>query len=282
MAALPGDAAARLLVVAAPGSGAVEYASDGENFRDIQIKLMVEQFGSPSTQVETTTGIGLTALVGDTSKDVVRVLDGQSGLAHPIFEGPAPDYAGPTSVATSAPRPANYLEWQTRGTVDARTESQAVSAFAQAKGTTDDKVGHHVLWGGTDTSGRNLVFMEAWVAGGSAQTFGFVSTGEPFLGPVIAKSPDVLAYLASGAPGTGTDVLVILPRLGAGPFSYATSATAPYREVGNARSDLNNVAVIYRDPKASSDKLKVLDGDGMKVLYDGAVQPLLCGASGCG
>jgi hypothetical protein len=281
MAALPGDAAARLLVVAAPGSGAVEYASDGENFRDIQIKLMVEQFGSPSTQVETTTGIGLTALVGDTSKDVVRVLDGQGGLAHPIFEGPAPDYAGPTST-TDTTKPGNYVEWQTRGAVDARTESQAVSAFAQAKGTTDNQVGHHVLWGGTDKSGRNLVFMEAWVHGQQAQTFGFVSTGEPFLGPVIGKTPDVLAYLASGAPGTGTDVLVILPRLGAGPFSYATSATAPYRQVGNARSDLENVAVIDRDPKATSDRLKVLDGDGMKVLYDGAVQPLLCGASGCG
>jgi hypothetical protein len=201
----------------------------------------------------------------------------------PNEPGPTPDVAQTSGPGPTA-RPDNYLEWQTRGTVDARTESQAVSAFAQAKGTTDDQVGHHVLWGGTDKSGRNLVFMEAWVGttGGTAQTFGFVSTGEPFLGPALGKSPDVLAYLASGAPGTGTDVLVLLPRLGAGPFSYATSATAPYRQVGNARSDLENVAVVYRDPKASSDKLKVLDGDGMKVLYDGAVQPLLCGASGCG
>jgi hypothetical protein len=266
MAVLPGDQTPRLLVLAAASTGDMSYAKDGRSFHTI---------------VGPAPGVGFVPLQGDTSRDAVRVLDGDGDIDHPVFEGPAPD-----AVNSSGPmqtfKPVNYLGWQTRGTVDARTESQAVSAFAQAKGTTDDQVGHHVLWGGTDKSGRNLVFMEAWVAGGTAQTFGFVSTGEPFLGPVIGKSPDVLAYLASGAPGTGTDVLVVLPRLGAGPFSYAVSATAPYRQVGNARSDLENVAVIYRDPKATSDRLKVLDGDGMKVLYDGAVQPLLCGASSCG
>ena len=40
--------------------------------------------------------------------------------------------------------------------------------------------------------------------------------------------------------------------------------------------------MIDRDPKATSDRLEVLDGDGMHVLYRGPVQPLLCGASGCG
>ncbi|MCU1589735.1 MAG: hypothetical protein JWP11_991 [Frankiales bacterium] len=268
MAALSGDEVPRLVIVAGPATGDMSYAVDGVSFHTI---------------VGPVPGVGFAPLQGDTSQDAVRVLDGNGDLDHPVFLGPAPD-AAPPSTASPAPgaKPVNYLEWQTRGTVDARTESQAVTAFAKAKGTTYDQVGHHVLWGGTDKSGRNLVFMEAWTAGGTAQTFGFVSTGEPFLGPVIGKSPDVLAYLASGAPGTGTDVLVLLPRLGAGPFSYATSATAPYREVGNARSDLGNVAVIDRDPKATSDRLKVLDGDGMKVLYDGAVQPLLCGASGCG
>lgn len=282
MAALPGDEAARLLVVAAPSSGAIEYASDGKTFREITTTEQTEMLGSPGTTVETTVGgVGFTPLEGDTSRDMVRVLDGDGDLDHPVFLGPAPDAATAPSAAPDV-KPANYLEWQTRGTVDARTESQAVSAYAQSKGTRDAVVGHHVLWAGTDTSGRKLVFMEAWVGGGEAQTFGFVSTGEPFLGPVIEGSPDVLAYLASGAPGTGTDVLVLLPRLGAGPFSYASSSSAPYREVGNGRSDVDNVAVIARDPKATSDRVKVLDGDGMKVLHDGPVQPLLCGESGCG
>jgi hypothetical protein len=268
MAVLPGDEAPRLLILAGPATGDLSYAKDGATFR---------------TVVGSDPGVAYVPLEGDTSHDMVRVLDGNGDQDHPVFLGAAPD-ATPTSTATPAAdqKPANYLEWQTRGIVDARTEDQAVTAFAQAKGTTPDRVGHHVFWGGTDKGGRDLVFMEAWVASGEAQTFGFVSTGEPFLGPVIGKNVDVLAYLASGAPGAGSDVLVILPRLGAGPFSYASSSSAPYREVGNARSDMANFAVIDRDPKASSDKLKVLDGDGMKVLYDGPVQPLLCGASGCG
>jgi hypothetical protein len=269
MAALPGDEVPRLLVVAAPSTGQIEYAKDGTTFQPL-----------PPVRSDIP-GVAYTPLETVTSHDLVRVLNGNGDIDHPVFLGPAPDpvhSSGPMQTA----KPANYLEWQTRGTVDARTEDQAVTAYAEAKSTTVDRVGHHVLWGGTDKSGRQLVFMEAWVAGGEAQTFGFVSTGEPFLGPVIGRNPDVLAYLASGAPGTNTDVLVLLPRLGAGPFSYASSASAPYREVGNARSDLDNFAVIDRDPKATSDRLKVLDGDGMKVLYDGPVQPLLCGASGCG
>jgi hypothetical protein len=273
MAALAADEVPRLLIVAAPTTGQIEYAKDGETF-------------APLTGVAADIpGVAYAPLEGDTSKDVVRVLDGNGDIDHPVFIGPAPDVDATGMLRPDDAHPANYLEWQTRGTVDARTESQAVSAFARAKGTTDDQVGHHVLWGGTDKAGRKLIFMEAWVGTsgpGMAQTFGFVSTGEPFLGPAIGPRPDVLAYLASGAPGTGTDVLVILPRLGAGTFSYAKSSTAPYQEVGNARSDLQNVAVIDRDPKATSDRLKVLDGDGMKVLYDGPVQPLLCGESGCG
>jgi hypothetical protein len=52
--------------------------------------------------------------------------------------------------------------------------------------------------------------------------------------------------------------------------------------VGSGRSDLTNVAMIDRDPKATSDRVKALDGDGMQILYDGALQPLLCGATSCG
>lgn len=265
MAPLPGDQAPRLLILAGPATGDLSYARDGATFRTIP--------GS-------TVGVGFVPLQGDTSRDRVRVLDGNGDLDHPVFLGPAPD--APTATPSSSATPANYLDWATRGTVDARTEEQAVSAYAQAKSMSTDKLGRHVLWGGTDKAGRKLVFMEAWVDGGDAQTFGFVSTGEPFLGPKIDPETNVLAYLASGAPGSGSDVLVLLPRIGAGPFSYASSASAPYREVGNARSDLSNVAVIDRDPKASSDRLKVVDGDGMKVLYDGPVQSLLCGESGCG
>lgn len=265
MAALPADEVPRLLVVAAPTTGRLEYAKDGSTFTPIAGALP---------------GVGYVPLQGDTSRDVVRVLDGNGDIGHPVFQGPAPDAAAPTSGNSA--RPTNALDWQTRGTVDTRLESQAVSAYAQARGTQDAVVGHQVLWGGTDSAGRSLLLMQAWVGAGPAQTFGMVSTGERFLGPVIGKNPPLLAYLAAGAPGSSADVLVLLPRPGAGPFSYASSAAAPYRQVGNARSDLQNVAITYRDPKATSDRVQVLDGDGMHVLYDGPVQKLLCGATSCG
>jgi hypothetical protein len=270
MAPLATDAAPQLLIVAAPTTGQLEYAKDGTSFTAL---------AGVAADIP---GVAYAPLEGDTTHDAVRVLDGNGDTGHPVFVGAAPDFLTTTPLPPGDVHPANYVNWQTRGTVDARLESQAVSAFARAKASTDAAVGHHVLWGGTDKAGRTLLFMEAWVSGGQAQTFGFVSTGEPFLGPVIGKDPSLFAYVASGAPGTSTDVLVLLPRLGAGPFYYASSASAPYQEVGNARSDLQNVAVIYRDPKATSDRVRFLDGDGMKVLYDGALQPLLCGATSCG
>lgn len=266
MAALPADEVPRLQIVAAPTTGQLLYAKDAVHF-------------APLTSVAPDDpGVAYTALQGDTSHDAVKVLDGNGDSDHPVFEGPAPDFQQ-TSVPN--PPPANYLAWQPRGTVDTALEQKAVAAFATAKGTRAAAVGHRVLWGGKDAAGRGLVFLEAW-AGGPAQTFGFVDGGEVFLGPVLATNPPLLAYDVSGTPGSSTETLVLLPRPGAGPFSYAASSTAPYRPVGNARSDLGNVAVIDRDPRATSDRVKVLDGDAMQVLYDGPVQPLLCGTSGCG
>ena len=272
MAALPADETPRLLIVAAPSVGQISYAAHGTDFRD---------YPGP------TNGVVYVPLSGDTSGDVVRVLDGNGNIDAPLFEGPAPDAAtttAPTTAPSAGPsaHPANYLPWQTRGTVDPRLESQAVMAYARAKGAAFSDVGHEVLWAGKDKAGRGLLFMQAWVGSGSAQTFGFVSTGEPFLGPVIGPDPVVLAYVASAAPGQTTDTLVLLPRPGDGPFSYASSSTAPYRVVGNARSDLGNVAVLDRDPRATSDRVQVLAGDGMQVLFRGPLMPLLCGATSCG
>ncbi|MCW2572931.1 MAG: hypothetical protein JWO88_2989 [Frankiales bacterium] len=270
MAALSGDAVPRLVVVAGPATGDMSYAVDGVSWH---------------TVVGSVQGVAFVPLQGDTSRDAVRVLDGNGDMDHPVFEGPAPD-AFHSSGPMQTFKPVNYIQWQTRGTVDPSVERQAVSAFGQAIGDPTAVGGHHVLFGGKDKAGRIFVFMQAWATGQDAHTFGFVSDGkgggEPFYGPVTAQDPPLLAYLMSAAPGQSTDTLLLLPRPGAGPFSYASSATAPYRTVGNARSDLQNTALIDRDPKATSDRVQVLAGDGMQILYDGLVQPLLCGASGCG
>jgi hypothetical protein len=269
MAVLAGDGAPRLIVVAGPRTGAISYAVDGVSFHEYPGPLV---------------GVVFVPLQGDTSRDAVQVLDGNGNIDAPVFQGAAPDPAVSPSPSPGA-KPTNYIQWQIRGTADPAVEAQAVTAFANGMGVAASTVGHHVLYGGKDAAGRQLVFMQAWVDGQDAHSVGFASDGkgggEPFLGPVTAQDPPVLAYLVSAAPGQTTDTLVLLPRLGAGAFSYAASASAPYRTVGSGRSDLMNVALIDRDPKATSDRVKVLQGDGSK-LFEGPVMPLLCGATSCG
>jgi len=115
MAALPADEVPRLLVIAAPTTGQLEYAKDGSSFGPIAGRLP---------------GVGYVPLEGDTSGDAVRVLDGNGDIDHPVFQGPAPDYQRPTPApasrgpqeTTSAPAlAARYafnpdLPWKYRGT----------------------------------------------------------------------------------------------------------------------------------------------------------------------
>jgi hypothetical protein len=271
MAVLPGDEVPRLLIVAAPTTGQISYAVDGATFRDL-----------PGVDV----GVAFQALEGDTSKDVVRVLDGDGDLDHPVFLGPAPDSGARSDGAPTATTPDNLLSWPARGaTPDAALLEQATAAFATSLGAKRPDVEAKVLFAGTDKAGRGYVLLQAWIHGNDAHTFGYVQDGagggEPFLGPVTDKGPALLAYLVSAAPGQASDTLVILPEPGAGAVSYAASATAPYRTVANGRSDLNGVGVVDRDPRASSDRIRVQLADGSP-LFEGAVQPLLCGASSCG
>jgi len=88
MAALPGDEVRRLLVLAAPTTGQIAYAADGQTFRDY-----------PGVDA----GVAFVPLEGDTSHAVVRVLDGDGDLDHPVFEGPIPTGAGSGTVPTSVP-----------------------------------------------------------------------------------------------------------------------------------------------------------------------------------
>lgn len=85
-AALPGDEVARLLVVASPQVGQIEYAPDGVSFQPM----------SPTVSDEP--GVAVTPLEGDPASDRIRVLDGDGDLDDPVFEGPAPDAPGASSV----------------------------------------------------------------------------------------------------------------------------------------------------------------------------------------
>jgi hypothetical protein len=273
MAPLPGDVVPRLLVVAGPATGDLSYAKDGVSFQTV-----------PGPTV----GIAFIPLEGDTTHDAVRVLDGNGDMANPVFRGPAPD-ASPTHTATpSSTTPTNYLNWVGRAnTPYPMDDSKVRFMFAQAMGRPADSGSavYHALFTGKDGQIAYTIG-QAWFRGDSeAHTFGWAAGtdngNEVFLGPITPQGTQVIAYVVS-RPSKGTDLLVVVPRIGAGTVSYSPDNTAPYVEKANTRSDLTPVALIDRDPKASSDRIKVLDGDGMRVVYEGPVQPLLCGASGCG
>lgn len=101
LTALPADEVPRLLVVAAPTTGQLEYAKDGSTFNPI---------------AGAAPGVGYAPLEGDTSRDAVRVLDGNGDIDHPVFEGPAPD--APRS--TPSPAPAALKEVTSAPTLAAR------------------------------------------------------------------------------------------------------------------------------------------------------------------
>jgi hypothetical protein len=272
MTALPGDEVPRLLIVASPKTGQISYAPDGTTWRDY-----------PGPEV----GVAFMPLEGDTSKDKVRVLDGNGDLGNPVFVGSAPDAGNAAGgVAPTSTTPANLLGWAPRGSSPSTAAlDEATAAFAQSVGAKVADVGTAVLFGGHDKAGRELVLLQAWIHGSDAHTFGWARDGkgftEPFLGPVTGKGPALLAYVVSAGPGQNRDTLVLLPQPGAGAVSYAPSASARYTVVASGRSDLNPVGVIERDPKATADRVKVQQADG-STLFEGPVQPLLCGASSCG
>lgn len=90
MAALPGDEVRRLLILAAPTTGQISYAADGSTWRDY-----------PGVDA----GVAFVPLEGDTSHAMVRVLDGDGDLDHPVFQGPIPADAGSGSTPSAVPSP---------------------------------------------------------------------------------------------------------------------------------------------------------------------------------
>ena len=269
MAPLAGDEGGRLLIVTSPAVGQISYAGDGASFHAI---------------LGPVPGVGFAALATDPSHDAVQVLDGDGNLDHPVFQGPAPD----PQQRVGSSQPANLLDWLPRGsTPQPSLVDQAVRAFAKGLGASSAVTRSTVLYAGTDRAGRDYVFLQAWLPGQAAHTAGFLRDGkgggEPFVGPPIGKEPALLAFVVTSpqmTPGQ-PETLVLLPKPGAGRVRYAPSATAPFTDVANGRSDLNPVALVDRDPRATDDRVEVRAGDD-SLLLRGPVTRLLCGISGCG
>lgn len=122
MAALAADEVPRLLIVAAPTTGQLEYAKDGGTFSPV---------------VGSLPGVGYVPLEGDTSQDAVRVLDGDGDIDHPVFVGPAPDAPPSSAPATAATQPA---ETSSAPTLAARYAFNPATPW-KYRGTTKDGTG---------------------------------------------------------------------------------------------------------------------------------------------
>jgi hypothetical protein len=277
MTPLPGDEVPRLLVIAAPSTGAVEYAPDGKTFRDIQITDVVETFGSPSTQVETPTGIGVTSLEGDTSHDMVRVLDGNGDIDRPVFLGPAPDAA----PASADGKPANYLDWQAKTTIDPAVANAARSWFAdRVTAPSASDVRTSVLLAGMDSTGRTVVLAQGWVRGNDARTFLWWgnsdgSGGDGRMGKVTDIGPAAQVALVP-AQGKGVETLVVVGAPGTAHVGYTSTATGTFNTVEGG-----GAVMIDRSPDSvSQDRIRLTDAAG-KLLYRDDVAQAVCATMGC-
>ena len=205
--------------------------------------------------------------------------------------------ASPSAAASSAPReasepaghgssalPGNVLDWPGRG-----AESDVIDdmhrAYARSRGDGAPETSAKVLFASDDDSGTRFVLAQMWVPGDErADTVGYVASAyaqpELQLKARLAKDAAVVAMLVPRSRGQENDTLVVVPRPGAGQVEYAADGRS-FRRVGESQDYLDGVVLVDRAPTADADQVRVLDGDG-RVLFEGPVRGLLCGAKGCG
>lgn len=267
----PGDEVPRLLVVAAPDTRRLEYAPDGEAFREL----------AQSTLYDDVQGTGVTPLEGDLSADAVRVTYADGGsetVAVPDPEG------GSEGGATG---PDNLLGWGFRGQADPELEERAARGYATAVGAARQDVEYEVLLTGGNDGGQAYTVLQAWTGDGPAQVFGWIESPgrdpEPQLRPATDPGAPVVAILLTEVPGQTASQLVLIPEPATGAVLYTARPGAAERPVQPA-AGLDGVVIIDRDPADEGvDRLRLLDGDGDldAPTFDGAVSDLLCGVRGC-
>ena len=271
-AALPGDeGVGRLIVVAAPGVGDIQYGSDDAS--------------EYAPMFDLADGVAITPLEGDPETDLYRVLDpdGQE-----VVSGPAPDVAGagsaphegpgteePPVPGDEVPAPANAVDWPTRGGVSADLYEQALIDFSRAAGVSRDEVGSRLLYAG-QRGDHVVLFLQGWY-GSDARSFAWSydtrdGTTEQVLQDVTAPGPAVLAAQLR-------ELLVVVPEPRAGQVLYAQDATSELQPVQDQGTEA--AVLIDRPHDRTTDRLLVLDGNGdpESPIYRGSVEELLASLS---
>ncbi len=264
---LPGDEVPRLLVLAAPDSKAVSFASDGHTFTEMASPLLGQDH----------IGLGIAPLEGETADDRVRVTAADGTV---VFDRPA--------RPENSERPTNLLTWEARGGNEMPLVPGMREAFAPSLQTTAEKVNYKVLFAGDTDGGVRFLVGQIWAPDDrEVHSFAYAEGGtngpEVFLGPLTPLDPPVLAFVLGSQPGSTTDLLVVVPTPRTGQVSYDADATGAFTPI-SGQDYLDGVVLIDRDPRATNDRLEVLDGNGDldRPNYRGPVAPLLCGAKECG
>lgn len=262
-----------VVVAVAPTVTEIAYAGDGESYEPVELA----QGG----------GLTLRTLGAGARADRLRITDEQAGT----FE--ADLYAGPTDgdPGVGDGEPANLLtDWPLRGDRAAGPpDADVLAAFAQAVQDLEPagEPRFRPLFAGSSDSGLSYVFGQAWMPGGQAYTVGFTSGGESgpelFLGPVTDPDVQVLAFGICCDPASPTDTVAVVPEPGTGQVLYAPDADSDFRPVGEGQDALDGVVLVDRDPRAMTDRLRLLDGDGDtgSPTFTGDVTSLLCGVRDC-
>jgi hypothetical protein len=194
--------------------------------------------------------------------------------------------AGPSSSAD----PSNLLTWAARGDLnpDPQLLERMAQAFAPELGGDRANVLYQVVFASHKGS-VSYLGGQIWRRGDSlAHTFAYAEGGtngaQVFYGKVTPTNADLVAFVIDSIPGSGTDLLVLVPRPGTGQLSYSPDATTAFSPIANGRSDLNGVGLVERSTTAANDRVEQLDGDGNldNPIYRGPIAPFLSGDKECG
>ena len=212
------------------------------------------------------------------------------GASSPSTSTPAASPAA--SVPQNDAGPATVLrDWPQRGDRAAGPdEAQLLSRFAAALPGSGAPPRYRSLFAGRTTGGLRYTMGQAWFSGddvayGVSLTTGGASGPEFFLGRPTPAHVVTLAFLLCCAPGATTDTLVVVPQPRTGQVFYAPDGQSAFAPAGEGTGqNVDGVVFINRDPRASTDRLQLLDGNGDldAPTFTGPVAPLLCGLKECG